>query len=101
MNSLVEDVEGYHMLYSAQAMAANIAYYLEWFDLLPKIKCPVMLVRARGQEAVTDDDFRRMRSLIPDCMAFEMSHPDHNVHLGNRQEFYGYLDRFLSTVQER
>ncbi len=101
MNSLTEDIEGYHMLYSAQAMAANIAYYQAWFDLLPQIKCPVMLVRASGHEAVSDDDFRRMRSLIPDCMAFEMSHPDHNVHLANRQEFYGYLDQFLSTVQER
>jgi 2-succinyl-6-hydroxy-2,4-cyclohexadiene-1-carboxylate synthase len=100
MNSLVEDADGYHMMFSSQAMAANIAYYEEWFDLLPKIKCPVMLVRASGHEAVSDDDFSRMQSLLPDCMAFEMSLPDHNVHLGNREEFYGYFDRFLSRVKD-
>jgi hypothetical protein len=44
MNSLVETVEGYQMLFSSQAMAANIANYEEWFDLLPSIKCPVLLI---------------------------------------------------------
>ncbi len=100
MNSLTEELDGYHMMYSAQAMAANIAYYQDWFDLLPQIKCPVLLVRASGQQAVPDADFSRMQSLLPDCMAFEMSDPDHNVHLANPQEFYGYFDRFLSKAQE-
>ncbi len=98
MNSLTEDIDGYRMMFSSQAIAANIAYYQKWFDLLPKIQCPVMLVRASGHEAVSDDDFDRMKSLLPDCMAFEMSHPDHNVHLANRREFYGYFDGFLSKA---
>jgi len=101
MNSLTEDFAGYHMMFSAQAMAANIAYYQDWFDLLPKIKCPALLVRAGGQGAVTDEDFSRMQALIPDCLAFEMSDPDHNVHLSNQEEFYGYFDRFLSKVEGR
>jgi pimeloyl-ACP methyl ester carboxylesterase len=99
MNSLTEDMDGYHMMFSSQAMAANIAYYKKWFDLLPKIKCPVMLVRAGGHEAVSDADFNRMRSLLSDCMAFEMSHPDHNVYLGNWEEFYRYFDSFLSKAK--
>jgi pimeloyl-ACP methyl ester carboxylesterase len=95
MNSLIEELDGYHMMYSAQAMAANIAYYQDWFELLPQIKCPVLLIKASGQEAVPDVDFNRMQSLLTDCMAFEMSDPDHNVHLANPQEFYGYFDQFL------
>jgi 2-succinyl-6-hydroxy-2,4-cyclohexadiene-1-carboxylate synthase len=88
-------------MFSAQAMAANIAYYQDWFELLPKIKCPILLVRASGQGAVTDKDFSRMQALLSDCMAFEMSDPDHNVHLSNKAEFYGYFDRFLNKEEGR
>jgi pimeloyl-ACP methyl ester carboxylesterase len=101
MNSLIEDIDGYHMMFSTQAMAANIANYQDWFNLLPRIKCPVLLVRANGQGAVTDEDFSRMQALLSDCMAFEMADADHNVHLSNKQEFYGYFDRFLSKVEDR
>jgi pimeloyl-ACP methyl ester carboxylesterase len=95
MNSLIETVDGYQMMFSTQAMAANIAYYESWFHLLPIIKCPVMLVRAKGNDAISDEDFVKMKSLITDCMAYEMSNPDHNVHLGNKNEFYKYFDEFL------
>ncbi|GEM_PF-341465 len=100
MNSLAEEVDGYHMMFSAQAIAANIAYYQDWFDLLPRIKGPVLLVRAGGQGAVTDADFDRMQSMLPGCLAFEMSGTDHNVHLSNPEEFYGYFDRFLRKVED-
>jgi pimeloyl-ACP methyl ester carboxylesterase len=95
MNSLIETVDGYKMMFSTQAIAANIAYYSDWFDLLPSIKCPVMLVRAKGNDAVTDTDFEKMKSMISNCMAYEMSNPDHNVHLANKNEFYQYFDEFL------
>lgn len=36
-----------------------------------------------------------MQSLIPNCIAGEMSHLDHNVHLANKEEFYNYFDEFL------
>jgi 2-succinyl-6-hydroxy-2,4-cyclohexadiene-1-carboxylate synthase len=98
MSSLVETVEGYQMMFSTQAMSANIAYYEDWFHLLPKIKCPVMLVRASRHEAVPDQDFIKMQSLISDCIPYEMSHPDHSVHLGNKTEFYKYFDEFLKNV---
>lgn len=99
MNSLVENLDGYHMMFSSQAMAANVAYYENWFHLLPKIKCPVMLVRAKGNEAVPDADFMKMQTLIPDCTSYEMSNPDHNVHLGNREEFYEYFNEFLKKIK--
>ncbi len=98
MNSLVETVEGYQMMFSSQAMAANIAYEEDWFHLLPKLKCPVLLIRAKGNDAISDEDFLQMQSLIPDCLSHEMSHPDHNVHLSNTAEFYGYFDGFLQRL---
>jgi 2-succinyl-6-hydroxy-2,4-cyclohexadiene-1-carboxylate synthase len=95
MNSLVETVEGYTMMFSEAAIRENIARYASWFDLLPSIRCPVMLVRARGGEALPDGDFAKMRALLPDCLAFEMSQGDHNVHLADRGEFYRFFDAFL------
>lgn len=97
-NSLVETVEGYQMMFSSQAMAANIAYEENWFHLLPELKCPVLLIRAKRGEAVSDEDFLKMQSLIGDCMTCEMSHPDHNVHLGNKEEFYRCFDEFLKKI---
>ncbi|HYE81945.1 MAG TPA: alpha/beta hydrolase [Clostridia bacterium] len=99
MNSLIETAEGYRMMFSSQAMAAGIVYDEDWFRLLPQINCPVLLIRAKSHEAVPDEDFTRMQSLIPSCLAYEMSHPDHNVHLGNKVEFYAYFDEFLKNVQ--
>ncbi len=95
MNSLVEEVDGYRMRFSAQAMAANMAYDQSWFHLLPSIHCPVLLVRSSSHEAVSDEDFRKMQELIPDCMAREISQPDHNVYLSDKDEFYRYFEEFL------
>ncbi|MCO7126888.1 alpha/beta hydrolase [Sporolactobacillus shoreicorticis] len=98
MNSLVETVEGYQMMFSSQAIAANIAYYENWFHLLPKIKCPALLIRAKGNNAVSDNDFMKMHTLIPRCLAYEMSNTDHNVHLSDKKEFYLYFDVFLRSL---
>ena len=98
INSLVETVEGYQMMFSARAIAASIAYEENWFRLLPKLTCPVLLIRAKGSGAVSDEDFAKMRSLIPHCTAHEILHPDHNVHLGNKEEFYGNFDEWLKRL---
>jgi len=96
LNSLFEGPDGYSMRFSSQAIAANIAHYRGWFDLLPEIRCPTMLVRASGDGGVPGDDYAKMRTLLPDCMAFEMSSPDHNVHLSDTKEFYSYFDEFIA-----
>ncbi len=98
MNSLIETMEGYQMMFSSQAMAAGIANDEDWFNLLPDIKCPVLLIRASSHEAIPDEDFARMQSLLSNCTANEMTHPDHNVHLGNKGEFYRYFDSFLNSL---
>lgn len=98
MNSLVETVDGYEMMFSSQAMAANITYEENWFHLLPSIKCPVLLIRAKSHEAISDEDYSKMQALLPNCQACEMTHSDHNVHLANKEEFYGYFDDFLKKI---
>lgn len=99
MNSLKETIEGYQMMFNSRAMALNTLNYRSWYELLPSIKCPVLLIRAKASGAVTDEAFEKMQSLIPHCIAYEMSHPDHNVMLGNKEEFYKYFDIFLRYLK--
>jgi 2-succinyl-6-hydroxy-2,4-cyclohexadiene-1-carboxylate synthase len=98
MNSLVEDVDGYRMMFSARAISANIASYHSWYDSLRRISCPVFLLRSSSHEAVPDDEWEKMRSLLPGCMARESSLPDHNVQLSDKEEFYRYFDEFLAAA---
>lgn len=98
MESLVETPEGFRMMFSSQAMAANIAYEENWFHLLPRINCPVLLIRATGSGAVSDEDFAKMQTLIPHCTAREIQHPDHNVHQANKEQFYSYFDEWLKGL---
>ncbi len=98
MGSLYEDEAGYQMRFSAQAIAANIAHEESWYHLLPRIQCPVLLVRSSSHEAVPDEAYEKMQSLLQNCTAREISNPDHNVHLSNPPEFYAHFDAFLSNT---
>lgn len=98
MNSVIETVEGYEMMFDPKAMAAWRFYYKSWYHLLPEITCKVLLIRSKGNLVVSDEDFEKMQSLLPNCMAREMSHPDHNVHLAEKEEFYKYFDEFLKAL---
>lgn len=98
MNSIIETPEGYTVMFSQQAMAANAAYSQRWFHLLPEIKCPVLLVRAKGGGAVPDEAYAKMQSLLPGCIAHETTSSDHNVFLSNKEEFYRYFDELLEKL---
>ncbi len=98
MSSLVETVAGYDMMFSSNAMAIGIGQYVSWYRLLPQIKCPVLLIRSKSHGAVPDSEYTKMQALIPDCAAYEMAHPDHNVHLADKEQFYCYMDEFLNRV---
>lgn len=100
MGSLVETVEGYKMMFSSNAMAIGIGQYVGWYQLLPQIKCPVLLIRSKSHEAVPDNEYAKMQALIPDCVAYEMTHRDHNVHLADKEQFFGCMDQFLSYVMK-
>ena len=101
MNSLTETVDGCGMLFDPDAVARGIGQYVNWYPLLPLIRCPALLVRSGSHEAVPDADWERMQSMLADCTAREMSHPDHNVHLGNAEEFYGFMDEFLKRADQK
>ncbi len=94
MNSLVETLEGYQMLFSSKAMASYLAHRQEWFYILPNIKCLVLLIKG----AIAEEDFLKMKSLIPNCLAYKMSNTNHNVHLENKREFYQYFDEYLKRI---
>ncbi len=98
LNNLYETVEGYNLRFSPQATIANAEYYKSWYDVLPKLRCPVLLISAGNYVVLPKKDYDRMKSLIPDCIAHVMSHPDHNVQLANQEEFYGYFDELLARV---
>jgi 2-succinyl-6-hydroxy-2,4-cyclohexadiene-1-carboxylate synthase len=100
MNSLIETIDGYEMMFSSQAIAIGIAHYEAWFNLLPNIKCLALLIRSKSHEAISDEDYIKMQELLPNCIAYEMAHPDHNVHLGNKEEFYECFNQFLERVKE-
>jgi 2-succinyl-6-hydroxy-2,4-cyclohexadiene-1-carboxylate synthase len=99
MNSLTETVRGYEMMYSSQAIAAYKAYYEDWYHILPEIHCMVLLVRSGSHASVSDEDYEKMQFMLVNCIAREVSHPDHNVHLSNKEEFYGIFSEFLLRVQ--
>ncbi len=98
LNNLYETVDGYFFRFSPQATIANAEYYKGWYDLLPKLKVPTLLIISGGFEIVTKADYDKMKALIPDCIAHVMSHPDHNVQLANQEEFYSYFDELLERA---
>jgi pimeloyl-ACP methyl ester carboxylesterase len=99
MKSLVETVDGYKMMFSPKSMARIYSNLDDWSELLPGIKCVTLLIKAKSHEGgMTDQEFAEMKSMLPNCIAYEMSHPDHNVHLANKEEFYGYFDEYLKKI---
>ncbi|WP_037290735.1 alpha/beta fold hydrolase [Saccharibacillus sacchari] len=95
MNSLVETPNGYCMMFSAQAMAANIAYNIDWYNRLSEIASPTLLIRARDGDNMPDDVWEKTKRQLSNAMAREMPGTDHNVHLSDPERFYGFLDEFL------
>lgn len=93
-----KNVAGLAVLEKNQAISANIANYHSWYDVLPRIRCPTMIARSSSHEAVSDEDFEIMKREIRHVYAYEISHPDHNIHLSGKEEFYGYFDDFLRRI---
>ncbi len=58
----------------------------------------MLLLRASGGEAVNDEDFSRMKSLITDCITHEIANPDHNAYLSDKEEFYRAISELLQKA---
>lgn len=98
--SLIETTGGYDFLFSPYSMAAIEHYSCSWFDILPQIKCPVLLVRATESWCLTKEAADRMRSHLKNCTYFEVSKSDHMVYADNPDEFYSGFEKFLDKVEE-
>lgn len=98
LESLAETVEGYDYLFSRYALAAITEYTQRWTDVLPRIACPVWLVRATESWELSAEMAARMRAEIRDCTYTEISGSDHMVYADNPEAFYPQLDRFLEGI---
>ena len=98
MQSLTETTAGYDFLFSRRAMAELKRYNLPWFDILPQIKCPTLLVRAAESWCLSAEAARKMLPLIKDVTYFEVSRSDHMVYVDNPNEFYPQFERFLNRI---
>jgi 2-succinyl-6-hydroxy-2,4-cyclohexadiene-1-carboxylate synthase len=98
LESLVETVEGYDFLFSPYAMSAIATYHQQWFEILPRIQCPVLLVRATESWCLSKEVAERMRPMIRDCTYFEVSQSDHMVYVDNPDQFYPGFEQFLDIA---
>lgn len=98
LDSLVETVEGYDFMFSRYAMAAIEEYSQAWYHLLPKIRCPVLFVRASDSWCLSKDEAEKMRKLIRNCTYFEVTNSDHMVYADNPDEFYPQFEEFIKGI---
>jgi pimeloyl-ACP methyl ester carboxylesterase len=98
LESLVETVEGYDFLFSRHAMSAISEYAQAWYHILPRIKCPVLFVRAKESWCLFEEEAEKMKKLIKDCTYFEVTNSDHMVYADNPDEFYPQFEQFLTRI---
>ncbi|MFH1313130.1 MAG: alpha/beta hydrolase [Candidatus Eisenbacteria bacterium] len=98
LDSLVETPAGYDYLFSRYAMGAISRDYRNWYDLLDKIKCPVMLARGTESWCLSVEEADKIRKAIPNSYYCEITGSDHMVHTDNPEEFHSHLDRFLDSI---
>jgi 2-succinyl-6-hydroxy-2,4-cyclohexadiene-1-carboxylate synthase len=98
LESLVERLEGYDYLFSRRAMALIRESYRDWHDILRRIQCPVLLVRAEDSWCLKKDEAARMRADIKDCTYCEIGGSDHMVYADNPEEFYAAFEGFLNSI---
>ncbi len=98
LESLRETAGGYDFLFSRYAMGAISRDYADWYELLDKIRCPAMLVRASKSWCLSQQEADKIRRTLPGCYYCEISGSDHMVYADNPDEFYPHLDRFLASV---
>jgi len=98
LESLVERPEGYDFLFSRRAMALIRKSYRDWHDMLRRIQCPVLLVRAKDSWCLSEEEAGRMRTDVKDCTYSEITGSDHMVYADNPNEFYAVFEDFINRV---
>ena len=95
LDSLVETEAGYDFLFSRRAMTALYRSYRPWHEMLRRIECPVLLVRAAESWCLSAEEAAVMLSEIRDCTYFEVAGSDHAVYADNPEDFYRGFDAFI------
>lgn len=96
LDSLVESVDGYDFLFSQHALSAIDACYRGWHHLLPRIQCPVLLVRAEDSWYLTKEESAAMLASLPSASFLEVKGSDHMVYADNPDQFYPVFDEFVT-----
>ena len=96
LDSLVESVDGYDFLFSQHALSAIDACYRGWHHLLPRIKCPVLLVRAEESWYLTKEESAAMLTSLPGASFLEVKGSDHMVYTDNPEQFYPVFEEFVT-----
>jgi pimeloyl-ACP methyl ester carboxylesterase len=99
LDSLVETEKGFDFMFSRKAMATIESEHGGFPDLLPRLKCPVCLVRATESIFFSSDEAGQMRDRIADCTYFEVADSDHMVYEDNPEQFYTGFDAFLQKLR--
>lgn len=99
LDSLVETAEGFDFMFSRAAMATIQNKHRGWLDLLPRLQCPVCLVRASESVFFPSDDALQMKELIADCTYFEVEDSDHMVYEDDPAQFFAGFDAFLQKLK--
>jgi pimeloyl-ACP methyl ester carboxylesterase len=96
--SLTETLDGYDFLFSRRAMNAIARACRGWRDILGRIECPVLIVRAAESRCLSKEEADTMQSIARNCTFFEVSGSDHMVYADNAEEFYGGFDEWLRRL---
>lgn len=95
LESLIETPEGYRFMFAPWAMGATRNSYENWHYLLPKIKCPVMLMRGKRSWCLSQNEAAEMARKLAGCMYVEVE-SDHMVYADAPEDFYAAFEQFLA-----
>ncbi len=98
LESLEENANGYDFLFSRYAMGALSRDYHDWYDLLPLIRCPALLVRADESWCLSAEEAAKIRQALPGCTYFEVSGSDHMVYADNPEGFFAGFERYMMSL---
>lgn len=96
--SLAETVAGYEFMWSGRAMAAIGEHWQGAVHVLPRIRCPVLLVRASKSDTCTPGNAEQFRSLVKNYTCVELADVGHMLYLEKPDETFKAIDDWLKRV---
>lgn len=77
----------------------DIIPYKPWWEIVPNIKCPVLLITgdAEGKVAISPTMAEEIKSLNPDFQISRLSDAGHNVRRDNFHQYVTVVQEFLNT----